>query len=589
MTHPIINTIKTEWGYLGKRRKTFLLYSFLFTIAGLITLLTPYVIGSIFNSIQKTITTQTDLYSLFFKILLLLILTILFWVFHGLARIFEQITGYFVGKNYINDKIRIVLKLPVKWHKDNHSGDTIDKINRASGSLEDFSSHMTFNIIYGIINMFGSIIIMFFIDWKIGVFALLFSLITLFIISRVDKHLDKKYREINKYHNTLSAAIYDYIGNVITVITLRLRRKVAEEIDAKQLASFETYKSTTIVNELKWAFASISIQVMVVSILIYKSYIDYTTSGIILIGTLYMLYGYLNNVGETFYKFADLYGSIIRVNARIVGAYPLDKEYRKLKDPITGRLPKNWKEISLKDISFTYDKKGKINHLDNVNFIFKKGQKIALVGESGSGKSTILSLIRGLYEIEKGEVYCNGHILYGGINKIKDQVTLIPQEPEIFNNTFRYNITMNLTTTDKDLQKVISMSQLKSVLERLPKKLNTNVMERGVSLSGGEKQRLALARGLLAAEKSEILLMDEPTSSVDSLNEIRIHTKIFKEFESKTIISSIHRLHLLDKFDYIYLFSNGKIVGQGTFDEMKKNPLFGKMWKKYNKKKMLEK
>src|SRR3989344_2831688 len=221
MTHPIINTIKTEWGYLGKRRKTFLLYSSLFTIAGLITLLTPYVIGSIFNSIQKTISTQTDLYSLFFKILLLLILTIFFWLFHGTARVFEQITGYFVGKNYINDKIRIVLKLPVKWHKDNHSGDTIDKINRASGSLEDFSSHMTFNIIYGIINMFGSIIIMFFIDWKIGIFALLFSLITLFIISRVDKHLDKKYREINKYHNTLSAAIYDYIGNVITVITLR--------------------------------------------------------------------------------------------------------------------------------------------------------------------------------------------------------------------------------------------------------------------------------------------------------------------------------------------------------------------------------
>jgi ABC-type multidrug transport system fused ATPase/permease subunit len=114
-------------------------------------------------------------------------------------------------------------------------------------------------------------------------------------------------------------------------------------------------------------------------------------------------------------------------------------------------------------------------------------------------------------------------------------------------------------------------------------------VEKGVSLSGGEKQRLALARGLLAAIKSNILLLDEPTSSVDSLNEIKIHEQVFKEFKDKTIISSIHRLHLLDKFDYIYLFSRGKIVGQGTFEEIKKNPLFDKMWRRYNTEKLLDK
>ena len=88
---------------------------------------------------------------------------------------------------------------------------------------------------------------------------------------------------------------------------------------------------------------------------------------------------------------------------------------------------------SFNDISFTYDREGKINHLENINFAFKRKQKIALVGESGSGKSTILSLIRGLYKIEKGEVYCNGEPLLGKVDCIKDNVTLIPQEPEIFN------------------------------------------------------------------------------------------------------------------------------------------------------------
>jgi ABC-type multidrug transport system fused ATPase/permease subunit len=114
-------------------------------------------------------------------------------------------------------------------------------------------------------------------------------------------------------------------------------------------------------------------------------------------------------------------------------------------------------------------------------------------------------------------------------------------------------------------------------------------MEKGVSLSGGERQRLALARGILAAEKSDIVLLDEPTSSVDSINEIRIHEQLFEEFKNKTIISSIHRLHLLDKFDYIYLFSNGKIVGQGTLEEIKRNPIFNTMWRKYHREKLMDK
>jgi ABC-type multidrug transport system fused ATPase/permease subunit len=376
---------------------------------------------------------------------------------------------------------------------------------------------------------------------------------------------------------------------VITVITLRLKKSVSEEIEAKQAASYDTFKSATIIDEMKWGFASVAIQIMVVLSLIYKAYTQFNLTGTILIGTLYMVYGYLNNVGQTFYKFAYLYGSIIRANARIVGANPLDEEYKKLEYPEAGRLPKGWKEIKFKNLSFTYDTEGKRNHLDNVSFKLKKREKIALVGESGSGKSTILSLIRGLYKIEKGEIYCDDAPLEGGINRVKEQVTLIPQEPEIFNNTFRYNITMNLNVTEEELKKVIQISQLKSVIDKLPKGLDTNVMEKGVSLSGGEKQRLALARGLLAAKKSEIVLMDEPTSSVDSLNEMRIHEQVFEEFKNKTIISSIHRLHLLDKFDYIYLFSEGKIVGHGTFEEIKNNPLFNNMWRRYNREKLLDK
>ena len=581
----MINALKTEWEFLGQRKRLFALYMIFFVIAGAVSLITPYVIGTIFNDIQRSITTEQELAGLHLKIMLLLLLTVVFWVFHGIARVMEQKTGFFVRKNYVNDKIDKVLELPTKWHKDHHSGDTINKINRASSALEDFSCHLTFQIVYGLVGFFGSVIIMLFIDWKIGIFALLFSSLIIFIISRIDKNLDKKYKELNKYNNKYSATVFDYLSNVVTIITLRLKKVVSREIDTRQQASYSTYRRSVVIDEMKWATASIAIQVMVVIALIYRSSAELAATGTILIGTLYMLYGYLTQIGETFYKFADLYGTINRSNARIVGAYPLDSAYNQIKTQRVSKLPKDWHKISLVDASFTYDQKGKIKHLGHVNFHFSRGQKIALVGESGSGKSTILALIRGLYNIERGEVYCNGKLLKGGITSVHDHVTLIPQEPEIFNTSFRYNITMNLPVKNKDLKNVIEMAQLKSVVEKLPKGLDTSVLEKGVSLSGGEKQRLALARGLLAAQDSEILLLDEPTSSVDNINEIKIHNNIFSRFREKTIISSVHRLHLLDRFDYIYIFSRGRIIGEGTHDSLKTNPAFRRMLAKYGREK----
>lgn len=140
---------------------------------------------------------------------------------------------------------------------------------------------------------------------------------------------------------------------------------------------------------------------------------------------------------------------------------------------------------------------------------------------------------------------------------------------------------MDMFSKEQNLKKAIKMAQFKTVIDRLEKGVDTGVQEKGVSLSGGEKQRLALARGILAAKDSDIMLLDEPTSSVDSINEKKIHKNIFKEFKDKTIISSIHRLHLLDKFDYIYMFDKGKIIGQGTFKELKENPNFKKIWQRY--------
>ncbi|HIG94139.1 MAG: xenobiotic-transporting ATPase [archaeon GW2011_AR13] len=579
--NPIFNILKTEWIFLGKRKKFFLFYVSLFVISGTLGLLNPLIIGLIFNSIQETITSPEQLNHLILMIFLLLFIQIFKWALHGPARIMEQITAFHVHRNYTNSKIKKVLELPVKWHKDHHSGDTIDKINRSREGLYDFSESLTMTIIYAMLDIFGSLIILFFVDFKIAIFSLVFSLMILWIAMGFDKKIIQCYKELNCFSNKLSACIFDYISNIYTVVTLRLKKIAENEVDSRLFASYDIERKKAFLLEAKWGFASIAIMLMTVLALSYKAYTDYYSTGVILIGTLFLLYSYLNRVGNTFFNFANIYTKITKYDSKIQGVYPIDDAYEEIENKTYEKLPSNWKSVKFENYSFTYNDDGVKQHLKNINFEFKRGQKIALIGESGSGKSTLLSLMRGLYLPGKGKSYIDGIKTRKTIERLRQNVTLIPQEPEIFNNTILFNITMGLHVSKSDLQKAINMAQFDDVVRRLKDGLDTNVLEKGVSLSGGEKQRLALARGLLAAKNSDIVLFDEPTSSVDSLNEMKIHQNIFREFKGKTIISSIHRLHLLDKFDYIYMFDHGKIIAEGSLNEIKKNSRFKQIWEKY--------
>jgi ABC-type multidrug transport system fused ATPase/permease subunit len=122
------------------------------------------------------------------------------------------------------------------------------------------------------------------------------------------------------------------------------------------------------------------------------------------------------------------------------------------------------------------------------------------------------------------------------------------------------------------------------VLVRLPLGLNTDIREKGVNLSGGEKQRLALARGIFAAKNSSILLLDEPTSSVDAHNELVIYENIFRKYQDRCVVSSVHRLHLLDLFDMVYVFEHGKVVQRGTFRELRRQEgPFANLWRRYQR------
>ncbi len=187
--------------------------------------------------------------------------------------------------------------------------------------------------------------------------------------------------------------------------------------------------------------------------------------------------------------------------------------------------------------------------------------------------------MRGLYQPEPGvSVRVDGQAI-PDLNAIANTVTLFPQEPEIFENSIVYNITLGLPFSEAEIQEVCDVARFSEVVKNLPKGLETNIQEKGVNLSGGQRQRLALARGVLAARVSDIVLLDEPTSSVDPKTELAIYRSLLREFADKAVVSTLHRLHLLPLFDYVYIMKDGKVIDEGSFSSLlQRSTVFQEMW-----------
>lgn len=553
----------------------------LFVIANLITMLDPFFLGKFLNAIQEggpEIIKNSAIY-----LGLYTSASIVFWFFHGPARYMERIMSFKITQNFSEHLFNVVTKLPLKWHKDNHTGKTIDKIYKARSALRNFTDE-AYVYIESLIPFLVSLTVILIIMKLAGLIIILFGVIVVFIIFKFDSFLTKSLREINRREHKVAAVLYDYISNIGTIITLRLEKLAKNEYAQKILNVFPVFKKNVIFNEAKWFAVSAVMTICGFSVLMYYVYNTYTETGTVLAGNLIMLYGYIDKFINVFYGVAWKYERLVMTSTNLTTVDSILEAYDKFYSTKKFRQLKNdWRQIEINNLSFRYeDESHHIQTLENIDLVLNKGQKIALVGESGSGKSTLMSIIRGLTIAHKAKIKADGKDLKD-LRCLSNIATLIPQDPEIFENTIEYNITMGMTKNKREIEKAIKIACFDKVAGRLPQKLQTDIREKGVNLSGGEKQRLALARGIFAAKNSSIVLLDEPTSSVDSTNELKIYRNLFGNFHDKCVVSSVHRLHLLPLFDMIYVFNNGKIVEEGNFKTLlkKKNGVLKSLWGNY--------
>ncbi len=232
--------------------------------------------------------------------------------------------------------------------------------------------------------------------------------------------------------------------------------------------------------------------------------------------------------------------------------------------------------IELKNIDFSY---GERNIFKNFSLKIEKNEKIALVGHSGCGKTTLIKLINRLYDVESGQILIdNQDIKNFKQESIRGETGIVPQEAILFDDTLYNNIKFaNLKASNKEIKNAIRFAQLDKVIENFPKKENTIVGERGVRLSGGEKQRVSVARAILANKK--ILVLDEATSSLDSETENEIQKDLQKLLKGRTSIIIAHRLSTIMSADRIIVMKNGEIVQQGKHSELINQPgEYKKLW-----------
>src|SRR5699024_8852275 len=202
----------------------------------------------------------------------------------------------------------------------------------------------------------------------------------------------------------------------------------------------------------------------------------------------------------------------------------------------------------------------------NVNLVIHKGEKIALVGESGAGKSTVIKILAGLLE-------CGDHMVCFEKRQLNDMnlnsyfphISYVPQDTAIFDGSVRENILFD-ADNENMLKSIKEKFALSSLFSQLEKGENTILGEKGIRLSGGEKQKIALAR--LWARDTELILLDEATSAMDNITEEQVIKTILESFPGKTIISVMHRLNRIMEFDRIIVFQNGEVVGDGCLQDL---------------------
>ncbi|XP_076095199.1 ATP-binding cassette sub-family B member 6-like isoform X1 [Mytilus galloprovincialis] len=478
--------------------------------------------------------------------------------------------------------------LSLRWHLSRKTGEVLRVMDRGTTSMNSLLSYVLFNILPTIIDI--TIAVVYFVtafNYIFGLLVFLCMAMYLGLTISITEWRTKYRREMNLMDNQRNTKAVDSLLNFETVKYYGASEFETNRYDDAilkyQKAEWKSMATLNVLNTLQNLVITMSTVAGCLlcawAVVHSLSNLHLTVGDYVLFGTYLMqLYGPLNWLG-TYYRmiqqsFVDMENMFDLLDE--------GQEVKDIKDAMDIVLKNG--EIQFKNVDFYYDPSKQI--LKSINFTVPAGQTYALVGHSGSGKSTIIRLLFRFYDVTGGQIIIDDQ----DISKVKQeslrqQIGVVPQDTVLFNDDIRYNIRYSkFTATDEEVDNAADVADIHQRILTFPKKYETVVGERGLKLSGGEKQRVAIARTIL--KSPAIVLMDEATSALDTKTERNIQSALERVCENRSTIIVAHRLSTIIHAHRILVLQEGEIVEQGSHEELlSANGLYSEMWSEQQTKK----
>ena len=467
------------------------------------------------------------------------------------------------------------LALPIGFFSEERKGDIISRMSNDVLEVEA-SIIAVMELLFGIpIQVVFYLVVMLTMSWELFLFLAILLPIAGLIIGRISKELRRQSKDSQGYIGNLISMLDESLGGLRILKAFGAEGIRTENFKAQNDELVKVQNSIALKREAASPTSEVLGVAVLCTILWFGSRMVFNgeiLSGIfiafILIFT--QLLDPLKKLSQFFYSVARGKASIERINKIRTAINPI------VDAPNAQSISTFEHEIELRDVGFSYDG---IPILKNINLKIKKGQSVALVGASGAGKSTLVDLVPRFHEVEKGEVLLDGvNIKDYKIADLRDLMGIVSQEPILFNDSIENNIALGHEKVDS--QKVLESCEVANAKFVIEKEagLQTNIGDRGMKLSGGEKQRLTIARAIY--KNPPILILDEATSSLDTVSEKIVQEAIQKLMKNRTSIVIAHRLSTIQNADEIIVLEKGEIKERGKHDDLlAQNGLYAKLVK----------
>ena len=507
-------------------------------------------------------------------------------IFYFIGLLCTHLSAFRTAENIRKIGMNHIMKAPLGYFDNNASGLIRGRLDSGANDTETLLAHNLADIVGTIVLFIGMVILMFVFDWRMGLACLLSAVISiLMMFSMMGGKNAKIMAEYQAAQDKMTKAGTEYVRGIPvvkifqqTVYSFKSFQQAIDEYSDK--AEYYQGKVCRVPQSINLTFTegAFIFLIPVVILLIPEALNGGKIHELV---TNFIFYAVFSAIISTALAKIMFASSGIMLANTALSRIDMVMKAPILEKCINPQMPKD-NSVAFKDVSFTYQGSN-IPALSHVSFQVESGQTIALVGPSGGGKTTAASLIPRFWDVDEGIVEV-GHVNVKNIDQhvLMNQVAFVFQNTQLFKTYILNNVKIaNPQASDEDVIKALQAARCQDIIEKLPDGVHTQIGKEGTYLSGGEQQRIALARAIL--KNAPIVVLDEATAFADPENEVLIQKALSVLCQDKTVIMIAHRLSTVVNADKIIVLKDGKIIEEGRHKELlNKEGLYHKMWNNYN-------